>query len=474
MPRLSALLGVLRAAFALLVFSCATGPAAAQAVTVDAKAATIGEITSQLERQTGYEFRVSVGRDAENVRHEVHWKDTPLAAAVADLMRLFTCEVFSIDSEGFYVIPVQKEKKPLRETPVGNYQLRLAEPSRVEGEPTALQMTLMFTAPDEEQMEAIAGLGPDFRVLDNFGRSLTEPAPRGIQGTAAIRVRLAEYWHRLQLAQTDGNAVRIRSLSGSLVLYRKVTPVRVEIPIDPEKLPQEVKQQGITFRLETAMSGGKEHNFTTRISWPEPVRVVGRGISRTPLPYLVDSTGHVYRDSSGAQPRKEADSSEWEQRVRFEEVEGKPVKLVYDVLVKEDPSRTLPFRVASIPLPTAQETRFKPEQRPFYDQAGGTVSLSVTDRNDRPMEGAVSLGLSRKTDRGWGPVRWIEVITEADGKVRVDHVQPGTYRVSRSFRAEPTARRIEASGRPLEITLAAGKESRLPVFKLPLTAILEP
>jgi hypothetical protein len=472
MPALSALLRVLPAVFLLPLF--AATPAAAQAVTVDAKAATISEITSQLERQTGYEFRVSVGREAEGVRREVHWKDTPLAAAVAELMRVFNCELFSIDSEGFYVIPVQKEKKPLRETPVGGYQLRLAEPSRVEGEPNVLQMTLMFTAPDEEQMEAIAGLGPDFRVVDNFGRSLAEPTPKGIQGTAAIRVRLAEYWQRLQLAQPDGNAVRIRSLSGSLVLYRKVTPVRVEIPLDPEKLPQEVQQQGITFRLEKAMSGGKEHNFTARLAWPESLRVVGRGISRTPLPYLVDDKGQVYRDTSGAQPRKDRDGGEWEQRVRFEEVEGKPVKLVYDVLVKEDPSRTVPFRVTSIPLPGAQSSRFKPEQRPFYDAMGGTITLSVTDRNDRPMEGAVSLGLARKTESGWGPVRWIEVVTEADGKVRVDHVQPGVYRVARSFRAEPAARRIEATGRPVEITATVGKESRLPVFKLPLTATLEP
>ena len=474
MPRPSARLGFVPAAFALLLPLLGAAPAAAQAVTLDAKAATIGEITSQLERQTGYEFRVSVGRDAESVRHDVHWKDTQLAAALAELMRLFNCEMFSIDSESFYVIPVQKEKKPLRETPVGGYQLRMSEPGRVEGEPGALQMTLMFTAPGEEQMEAIAGLGPDFRVVDNFGRSLSEPAPKGIQGTAAIRVRLSEYWHRLQLAQPDGNAVRIRALSGSLVLYRKVIPVRVEIPIDAEKLPQEVQQQGVTFRLETAMSGGKEHNFTARISWPDSVRVVGRGISRTPLPYLVDSAGRVYRDSSGAQPRKEADSSAWEQRVRFEEVEGKPVKLVYDVLVKEDPSRTVPFRVTSIPLPSTQTSAFKPEQRPFYDAMGGILALNVTDRNDRPMEGAVSLGLSRKTESGWGPVRWIEVITEADGKVRVDHVQPGSYRVSRSYRAEPTARRIEAPGRPLEVTVTVGKESRLPAFKLPLTATLEP
>jgi hypothetical protein len=472
MSRKPALFRPLVAAFVLGLL--APTAARAQAVTLDAKSATISEITSQLERQTGYDFRVSVSRDAENARHEVHWKDVPLAAAVAELMQRFNCEVFSIDSEGFYVIPMQKEKKPLRETQVGNYRLRMSEPSRVEGEPTALQMTLMFTAPDEEQMEAIAGLGPDFRVIDNFGRSLAEPMPKGIQGTAAIRVRLAEYWQRLQLAQADGNAVRIRSLSGSLVLYRKVTPVRVEIPIDPEKLPQEVAHSGVKFRLEKVTSGGKEHNYTTHLSWPEALRVVGRGISRTPLPYLVDDTGRVYRDSGGGQPRRDADATEWEQRVRFEEVEGKPVKLVYDVLLKEDPSRTVPFRVTSIPLPIPESSRFKPEQRPFYDRNGGVVSFQVTDRNDRPMEGAISLGLSRKSENGWGPVRWIEVITDADGKVRVDRLQPGTYRVSRAFRQEPASRRIEASGRPLEITVAAGKEGHLPTFKLPLTTTLEP
>jgi len=443
-------------------------PAAAQAVNFSSKSASLEEVTTQLARQTGYAFMVSAGKEAESLRHPIQWKDVQLANAIAELARSYKCEFFSIDSSGFYVIPTSKPEG--KEAPVGPYMLRYGGPAGEEGEAGALRLTLMFTAPDDERMEAIAGLGSDLRVVDNFGRLMSEPVPSGIQGTNAIRVRLTEYWQRLQLIQKDTNAVRIRDLSGSLVLYRKVTPVRVEIPLDPEMLPREVEQNGITFRLEKFALDGKEVSATTRITWPESARVMGRGISRTPLPYVVDDSGRVYRDTAGGQPRQGPGEVGWEQRVRFEELSGKPVKLVYDVLLKEQPGQSIPFRISAIPMPVRTSVRFKPEHRPFYTKDGGAVSFSLVDRAGRPVEGEVSLGLSRKTANGWSGVRWIELISEADGSVKVDHIEPGTYRLSRSFRYEPQGPRIEATGPPVEVTVAAKTEAKLAAFRIPRDA----
>ncbi|MGV3724451.1 MAG: hypothetical protein ACO1SX_26455 [Actinomycetota bacterium] len=457
---------------ALLLAAVPVTPAAAQAVSFNSKSASLEEVTTQLARQTGYAFMVSAGREAESLRHPIQWKDLQLANAIAELARTFKCEFFSIDSSGFYVIPTSKPEG--KEVAVGPYMLRYGGPAGEEGEAGALRLTLMFTAPDDQRMEAIAGLGPDLRVVDNFGRLMSEPMPAGIQGTNAIRVRLTEYWQRLQLNQKDTNAVRIRALSGSLILYRKVTPVRVEIPIDPEKLPGEATQQGLTFRLEKVSQSGKELSAITRISWPESVRVMGRGISRTPLPYLVDENGRVYRDVMGGQPRQGAGEAGWEQRVRFEDLAAKPVKLVYDLLAKEQPDQSVPFRITSIPLPARTSIRFKPEHRPFYAAEGGAVSFSLVDKSGQPVEGEVSLGLSRKTASGWSGARWIELISEADGSVKVGHIEPGVYRVSRSFRFDPQSRRIEAPGPPLEVTIAAKTEAKLATFRLPRAAPTEP
>lgn len=452
--------------------TCVAPPAAAQSVSFSSKSASLEEVTNQLARQTGYAFMVSAGREAESLRRPIQWKDLQLANALSELAREFKCEFFSIDSSGFYVIPTSKPEG--KEAAVGPYLLRYGGPAGEEGEAGALRLTLMFTAPDDARMEAIAGLGPDLQVIDNFGRALSAPAPEGIQGTNAIRVRLTEYWQRLQLTQKDTSAIRIRALSGSLVLYRKVTPVRVEIPLDPEKLPSETEQHGVTFRLEKLTHSGKELSAVARIRWPESARVMGRGISRTPLPYLVDENGRVYRDVMGGQPRQSPGEAGWEQRVRFEELAAKPVKLVYDLLVKEQPDQSIPFRITSIPLPARTSVRFKPEHRPFYAPDGGSLSFSLVDRSGRPIEGEVSLGLSRKTPSGWSGVRWIELISEADGSVKVERIEPGIYRISRSFRFDPQSRRMEAPGPPLEVTITAKTEAKLATFRVPGAAPTEP
>jgi hypothetical protein len=450
------------------VLLAAPRPGTAQAVSFSSTSASLEEVTRELSRQTGYQFMVSAGKEAEALRHPIQWKDVQLTDAVSELARLFKCEFFSIDSGGFYVIPTSKPEG--KEYPVGPYLLRHGTPTGEEGDTNALRLTLMFAAPDEARMEAIAGLGPDLRVIDNFGRALVEPSPAGLQGTSAIRVRLAEHWQRLQLVQKDSNAVRIRELSGSLVLFRKVTPVRVELPLDEEMLPQVVEQNGLTFGLQKFTQEGKELVATTRIAWPEEVRVVGRGISRTPLPYLVDENGRVYRDVSGAQPRRSPNSTDWEQRVRFEEIVGKPVKLVYDVLVKEQPDQRIPFRITSIPLPSRNSVRFKPEHRPFYAPNGGGLVFSIVDRSGKAVEGEVSVGLSRKMGSGWSGVRWIELISEADGTVKLDHLEPGVYRISRSFRFDPQAKRIGGPGAPLEVTITPKTEVKIAPLRLPVSA----
>ncbi|MCC2669936.1 MAG: hypothetical protein K0Q72_2407, partial [Armatimonadetes bacterium] len=410
----------------LLLLLAGISPASAQSISLDLKEATPEAITNELEKQTGYGFELTLEPDRQKAKHTVHWDKAPLATVLNELSRLFNCEFFSIDSGRFFA--VKAEPVEGKQTVVGPYQLRFNKPAGEEGSPNAIGLTLMFTAPDDQQMEAIAGLGPDLRVVDNFGRSMADPAPRGLQSTGAIRVRLAEYWQRLQLARRDERAVRIRSISGSLVLYRRVTPVRLEFALDGSKLPPEQEQGGVSVRIEKVAGTAKELEVTTRAGWPDATRVVARGIGRTPLPYLVDVNGRVYRDTNGAQPRREPGGTTWAQQLRFEDLEAKPARLVYDLLVKEAPDRTIPFSLASIPLPVLPPpSSYKPEQRAFFAATGASLALTVTDRGGKPVEGEVSLGLSRKTATGWSGIRWIDAVTEPDGSVRLEKIQPGIY-----------------------------------------------
>jgi hypothetical protein len=97
---------------------------------------------------------------------------------------------------------------------------------------------------------------------------------------------------------------------------------------------------------------------------------------------------------------------------------------------------------------------------------GGTLIFPVRDKDGHPIEGEVTVGLSRKTASGWSAIRWTQLITEPDGAVRLDHLQPGTYRLSRSFRAVPSAPTLPSSDRTVEVTITAKKESTAPPLQL--------
>lgn len=429
----------------------------AQTISLDVKNGTLGELVGQFSRQSGYEFHLGPIPDVDTIRHDFSCKEVPVSGALDQLASLFKCDFFSIDAGGFYAVPATK---PPLETPVGPYRLRTSGPYLQTEAENALTLTLMFSGANEEKAEEIAGLGPDLRVVDNFGRSLLPLPSAGLLTTSAPRLRLTEYWQRLQLSLRDANAVRIRSVKGTLVLYRKVTPLKFEFPLDGSTLPRTIQQSGLDFRLNSIAPAGNEYVVQTRLAWPENWKVVGRGILRPPLPYLVDDTGQVYRDNNPVQPRtKENGESVWDERLHFEGVHGKPTRLVYEVFLKEQPDVKLPFELKGIPLPPRETAGFSAASQPYYTMDGGTLVFPVRDKDGRPIEGEVTVGLSRKTPAGWSAIRWTQLITEPDGTVRLDHLQPGTYRLSRSFRSVPSAPPLPSADRPVEVTIAAKKES---------------
>jgi len=456
-------------------------PAGAQSVTLDAKQATLGEILPRLSLRTGYEFRSGNDNPGGASRHDFAWKDAPLTSVLADLSSAYQCDFYSADPSGFFVVPPQKA--PEREVSVGPYRLRLDRP-QLTPDRGVLQWTLAFQGPDDTRTESIAGLGGDLQVLDNFGRSLLPPAPVALRSSQAPRSRLTEYWHRLPLALPDGRATRIRSLRGSLVLYRKVTPLRFEFPLDPKlAVPgsapsggQESSQQGVRIRLDKVSLRPALLGLQARLNWPAGVDVIGRGTSRAPMPYLVDEQGRVRRYEVGGSSSGRGESGEpgIRQSMIFTDLRFRPVKLVYELFRREDPSVALPFQVKDVPLPPAPDTSANRDLPPFHHPSGGSLALQVTDRNGRPLEGQLSLGLSRREAGGWSGWRWMETVTDPKGGLRLERLQAGQYRLKLRFRLDPAAPPLAVPGAPAEVRIPGGAEFRLPPLRMPLLAPPDP
>lgn len=453
----------------LLLAAISSGTQAHE-ITYQGKQVLLQEVVTELEKRTGFAFRLAVSREIETKRRDVTWQGRPLSRVLNEVSEAYGCDIFSVDTSGFFLVPAQKTDP--KEVALGAYRMRAAPIVSLD-DAGQVQLTLIVAAPDDERMEAIAGLGGDLRILDSFGRSLVQPSPMGIRRTTATRVRLTEYWHRLPLTLPDQRAARLRSVTGSLRLYRKVTPLRFEVPLPKvgDPLPPAQNQNGVEVRLEKWSGEGREYGVFCRVSWPqsETEDVVGRGISRSPQPYLVDAQGRVYRDSRVAHidSREENGRTVQQQTYRFEGVEAAPARLVYEVFRRQDPATALPFRLADLPLPNSEGSLFKPELRPFYADPGGVLTFQVLDRSGQPLEGEVAIALSRQEPDGWSGWRWLETVTTAERAVRLENVRPGSYRVQRLFRFEPSQPPVAAPGAPLTVTLQARKEAPLPPLKLP-------
>ena len=438
--------------------------AGAQYVALAEKESTLREITEQLQRQTGYEFHLALNKDLEEARHPVPTKRSSLATTLSELGTLFHCDFFSLDAAGFYVVATPKPDEI--ETTAGPYRLRVG-PVGSTDQPGVLQLTLQF-AGKEDSTEAIAGLD-NVQIQDNFGRSLL-PTSQTLRTTTGTRVRLNEYWQRLPLFLKDDRAVRLRAVKGNLVLYRKAAPLEIEFPVESGAQPATRTQSGLEFRLEKVEEQNGRWNLDTRLTWKKDQLVMGQGLSRTPQPYLVDAEGRVYRDVAArlARFRSQDGNPVLEEHLRFAELGARPARLVYELYLKEDPAITVPFRVGPLPLPAAESTGSRVE-RPFFDgESGGTLTFGVVDRDGKPAEGEVSLGLSRQDERGWSGIRWLDEVTDAEGRVKLEHLRPGTYRVTRVFRLDPALPPVSVGRTPVEIEIQAKGEATLAPLRIPV------
>jgi hypothetical protein len=457
----------LRLLTALVGAALAAVPASGQEVTLDFRSATLPQMAEQLGRQTGFEFSVTTPKERQALRRSYVCRSRPLGDVLRDLGALFRADFHSPAPSGF--VASGPGKAPTHQVRAGPYYVRVERISET-GDPAAMLLTLVISAPDEARAEAVAGLGRELRILDNLSRPLIPPVGGELRASAAPRVRLTEYQQSYVLRMPDSKTGRVRSLAGSVLLYRSVTPLRFEFPLDGAEPEAAQQQGGVEAQLERASLLGRDLSVSTRLSWPEAAAVIGRGISRTPLPYVVDERGRVYRDwSPGISRVRDNGRLQWEQRFRFTGLEARPVRLVYEMLRKERPEATLPFRLHTIPLP-GRAWGMGDRLRTFLaEEGGGAVTFRVLDRDGQPVEGDLSLGISRWEGEYWGPWRWNELATDPDGTLTIEQLRPGRYRLLRAFRPQPGSLPL-SEGAPVETVVANGKDARAAPLKLPIRA----
>src|SRR5262249_21241249 len=115
-------------------------------------------------------------------------------------------------------------------------------------------------------------------------------------------------------------------------------------------------------------------------------------------------------------------------------------KLRFRLSERSQPEKLCSFRLEQIPLPLEVRTPELPGSPaprglgPYFQRGGGTMASPVLVRGN-PAAGRLSIGLSRRTGREWGSVRWLEVEVDGDAPGRLEDLQPGIYRVLRVFHA---------------------------------------
>lgn len=447
----------------------AAAAARAQTVTLSGKNLTLTQVLAQLERSTGYEFiPQGLAPDVANTPREVELRDLPVPEALSVLGATFKCDFFSLEPTGFRVLPLRTEEEKGVEITAGEYRIRLQEPTANVQPINSLLLPVTVSAPTEEKIERIAYFGPELKVTDNFGRALYSQSAPPARGTQAARTRLLDYFQRFELSLPDTRSSRIRTFRGTLTLYRKVVPIRVEFPLEASSAPSAAQErEGVTIALDKGLWSGRTFLATTRVEWPDGVEVVNRGLYRTPMPYVVDSKGDLHRPTTPRSSHsREGARRVTEQTLKFQELPERPQKLVYELWVKSDASERVPFRAGPIPLPASATPGPDPEQRPLYDPKGGSLVLKVVGLGGKPLEGEVTLGLVRKT--GGGGTRWLDVSTDPEGVARLEQLAPGAYRVTRLFRTAPGARAIGDGKAAVEVVVTAGKSVSLPPLRLKL------
>ncbi len=498
------------------LFAAGSGPARADnpKIALKIQDAPLSEALKKLGEASGIPLDLSAGHLASE-RVTFDWSNATLGRALRDL-----CARFNLQPNrngGRYMLyltggapagkpvgVVQKSGVQLSVRSVSvneNRHVNFAGPGASYSN-SSLNLQVAAEIPNGDG-DTVAGLD-NVLARDDQGNVLQAPNQNGGYYGGYSNQFPDEWVGGLHLGSPHSKARKLVSVEGDLMVYKHVKQHRAEIPLPlPGKsfrrevgpmlivasrfqvIPK-AEEEGDEADLPGPRFAHQAQDFgpsvRIRVFSPVGARFSSRAGGWGLPPIAVGESGKSY---PGSTFRGGGSSSDGQWQVSdttwiFPGMAEKPVKLVWEIVEKSEPVKLFSFRMSDIPLPEASlvvpraggpapapRPAAPPEaEHPFYQKGGGTLVGSVAVADKPIPQGVVQLGLAARTATGWGPVRWTEAMIGPDGKVRLEEIRPGTYRVLRKYRGDtPVRPGGHWQGYEVRVQVVAGKEQALPVLR---------
>jgi hypothetical protein len=131
------------------------------------------------------------------------------------------------------------------------------------------------------------------------------------------------------------------------------------------------------------------------------------------------------------------------QNISLGDLKEMPAKIRVEVLVRSGVPRKIPFTFPDFAVPDtlgleadvlASGDDPAAREHPFFAQTGGSLIAAVS--GTVLGQGKLLLGLSRQEGAASGPIRWLELAVDRQGKAKLANLRPGRYRVTLAWSPE--------------------------------------
>jgi hypothetical protein len=503
--------------------------AAAQRVTLSIKDADVGRVLAELSRQSGIDIQYILPREGVEKRHSFTWKETPLKEALRQVGAAFGYTFQRNSPTSFWGQP--GAPPPERRRPgvkIDNVQLYVDRLTVSEmrslnfttgdlGGHQSFTIELVAEGATEEDVDAIYAFDTGVEAMDDRGNRLVSEVKSFNTGPGSRYPNPDQWRQYLTLPAPDPRARKLTYLTGEVVLYRQIRPVRVEFPLPLAERPVTRTVGDLQLTVTDASLRDGDAVCRLSLSWPGAVGTPGGEQQRQVRPMLVTTSGRRLRPSHVAATDRTATSGQLrsDQTLTFTGLDTPAKSLIFDLSIKSSPDRRIRYRISDIPLPPAlgAERRTTNDQRPttndrrpttagrppstvhgsrstirqapstkhqapgtraqpaknaatssvievgttapFYDARGGTMLVRAPGA---PRGARLSLGLSRRDGATPGAWRWTDLVLAADGTVRLGPLRPGAYRVRYSL-SGPDGAALSSNTMELAVQIVAAREA---------------
>jgi len=509
-PILPLLVGLLTAG--VLSLALAANPR----VTLKLESVTCPEALDALARATGVTIdlqgvqrsvRPPAGRASGpqaklNERASFQWTNAPLGRVVRDLCGQYNLRFQQFGGQ-YMVLPgpsigarvgaapakprflLERDGFRLYATAVSTNSQRGLNLETGENRSNGESLTLTFKVEwPEGEPESLVGF-ESVAARDELGNVLLWRPPIGNVSFPQMGTVYPDEWlGTMQFLDAQPRARKLAWLEGELMVYSVFSSHSLELPTAGVALPIRGKLAGTSLELvridapNTDAGSIRERGPTviTRLHTPVEEGEVFPDRNRQIRVALVGASGTIYPGRAGNTAARSQDGQAiQEMETQFPPIPEAISKIVYRTIEKREPRRLVSFRFENIPIPPADilppavalpvPLGFKqPANGPFSVEGGVNLQLR-TELKGRPAPpGMLSVGLARREATGWSSIRWQETEVELGGVSRLRGLQPGKYRLLRSYRpqiAVDPGGDGHWDGGELEIEVAAGKEPAL-------------